>query len=338
MRRRKFISSFLGATALGAVGVHLHSRFRPKGGSFGAAHLAKLTRHSRALGTDISITAFHSDQSTAAEAIDAAFAAIERIEQVMSLYRSDSQLCRLNREGRLDHPDPALVQVLERAAELSAQSEGAFDVTVQPLWSSYQEAAMNNQLPSAATVAKTLPLVDWRMVSISTEAISFRRSGMAVTLNGIAQGLAADAAREVLCEHGIEHALIDSGEIGTVGTHAEKDHWSIGLKDPRNTKGLLGLAALEGRCLATSGDYESTFTTDFAHHHLIDPRTGRSPAKLASVSIVAPTALEADALSTAVFLLGESRGRQLVASMPQVDALFVDKAGRITHTPKFPIA
>lgn len=338
MRRRKFISYALGATALGAVGVHLSSNDARLGGSRGAAQLAKLTRRNRALGTDISITAFHADPATAEQAIARAFAAIEHVEQVMSLYREDSELSRLNREGVLHHPDPALVQVLEYAATLSIQSGGAFDVTVQPLWSVYAEAAAHEQLPSAATLATTLARVDWRQVSVSAETLSFRRPGMAITLNGIAQGFAADAAARALRAAGVTHALIDSGEIGIVGTHAHKDHWSIGLKDPRNPDGLLGLAELSGRCLATSGDYETTFAADFSSHHLLDPRTGRSPTALASVSVVAPTALEADALSTAVFLMGPERGRALVESLPQVDALFVDRAHRVTRTAQFPLS
>ncbi len=338
MRRRNFISYALGATALGAVGVHLGSKYARSGGSFGAAHLAKLTRHNRALGTDTSITVFHADRATANQAIDQAFAAIDHVEQVMSLYRADSQLSQLNRAGELADPDPALVAVLERAAALSAQSHGAFDVTVQPLWSVYEKAAATNQLPSTTTLAKTLTRVDWRQVSVSAETISFQLPGMAITLNGIAQGLAADAAAHALREAGIEHALIDSGEIGTVGPHAEKDHWSIGLKDPRNPVGILGIARLDGRCLATSGDYETTFASDFSAHHLLDPRTGHSPTELASVSVVAPTALEADALSTAVFLMGPRQGRALVDSLPNVDALFVDKAHRVTRTAQFPLS
>ena len=254
MRRRKFIYSFLGVAALGSIGGHLGSRFSHPGKS-ATAHLAKLTRTGRALGTEIAITAFHADPKMAEKAIAGAFAAIDEVEQVMSLYRPDSQLSQLNRSGSLAHPDPRLVQVLERAAELSVQSDGAFDVTVQPLWVSYEEAALNNTLPSEAAIAA----VDWRMVSVSTETLSFRQPGMAITLNGIAQGLAADAARQALRDHGVEHALIDSGEIGAIGTHADKDHWSIGIKDPRTTADLLGVAALRDRCLATSGDYETTF-------------------------------------------------------------------------------
>lgn len=338
MRRRKFISYFLGAAALGSLGVHLGSRFPVAGGPSGAARLIKLTRHSRALGTEIRITAFHADQATADAAINQAFAAIEQVEQVMSLYRPDSQLSQLNRDGALANPDPRLVQVLERAAELSAQSEGAFDVTVQPLWAAYENAAAHGTLPTDDAIATALLRVDWHKISVALDAISFAQPGMAITLNGIAQGLAADAASQALRDHGIAHALIDSGEIGTVGPPALRDHWTIAIKDPRDPVNMLGIASLADRCLATSGDYETTFSANFSQHHLLDPRTGHSPTDLASVSIVAPTALEADALSTAVFLMGPERGRALVETLPHVDALFVDKAHRLSRTAQFPLS
>jgi thiamine biosynthesis lipoprotein len=334
MRRRKFISCWLGAAALGAVGLQLGNRAWSKR----VAGLAKISRSGRALGTNVLITVFHHDRARADEAISRAFAAIDQGEQTMSLYRADSQICRLNRLGRLDDPDPDLVRVLERAAELSALSEGAFDVSVQPLWLAYQEAQQRGTLPSAAAIQAAQQYIDWQKISVSRESIRFTSPGMAITLNGIAQGLVADAARQALQDHGIEHALIDSGEIAALGPHVDKSHWSIGLKDPRDPAGLLGLAALEGRCLATSGDYETAFSADFSQHHLLDPRTGRSPDDLSSVSVVAPTALEADALSTAVFLMGRERGQALVESLPRVDALFVDKHQHLSRTSGFPLS
>jgi FAD:protein FMN transferase len=338
MRRRKFISYFLGAAAIGSIGAHLGSRQARLSRPTGAARLIKITRQSRALGTDISITAFHADPAIANTAIDQAFAAIDRVEQIMSLYRPDSELSQLNRAGHLNGPDPMLVEVLNRATSLSLKSDGAFDVTVQPLWAVYEEAAAADTLPTETAIATALRSVDWQKVSFSEDKIAFAQPNMAITLNGIAQGFAADAARQALRDAGIEHALIDSGEIGAVGPHAEKDHWDIGIKDPRDPAGMLGIAALQDRCLATSGDYETTFSADFSAHHLLDPRTGHSPSDIASVTVVAPTALEADALSTAAFLMGPARGQAFIETLPDVDALFVDKNHRITRTAQFPLS
>jgi thiamine biosynthesis lipoprotein len=175
-------------------------------------------------------------------------------------------------------------------------------------------------------------------VEIAADGIRLHGDGTAVTLNGIAQGFAADAVASVLARHGIASALIDTGEISALGTHPDKDAWTIGIKHPRAPGEWIGLAGLHGRCLATSGDYETSFATDFSQHHLLDPRTGRSPAELASVSVIAPTALAADALSTAAFLLGPEAGMRLVQATTGADALFVAKDGARVQTPGFPMA
>ncbi|MCA9225527.1 MAG: FAD:protein FMN transferase, partial [Planctomycetales bacterium] len=114
--------------------------------------------------------------------------------------------------------------------------------------------------------------------------------------------------------------------------------WSVGIQHPRQPDGFLSLARLTGRCLATSGDYATTFSADRRHHHIFDPRTGQSPTELASVSVLAPTAMAADALSTAAMVLGVDGTLRLVANLPEVDTLLVDKQGRRHRTASFPAA
>ena len=251
MKRRKFVFGCLGAAAVGLSSWSLRSQSRWASSASRLKGMAKISRSGQALGTEVLITVFHDDPQQGEFAIQQAFAAIDQVEQLMSLYRLDGQLVRLNREGFLDLPHPELVRVLNYATQLSEQSGGAFDVTVQPLWACFNEAALNKRLPAKAAVAAARRQVDWRQVSILPEAVSFGRSGMAITLNGIAQGFAADAACSALRSHGIEHALIDSGEIGTVGSRIDQKEWSIGIKHPRNQENLLGVAGLDGRCLAT---------------------------------------------------------------------------------------
>lgn len=339
MKRRKFILSLVGTAAAGISGWTLHTRYGQAGSvarrTPGA--MTKVTRGSWALGTTVTLTAFHQDPEVAEAAILRAFEALGRVESVMSLYRPDSQLCELNRTGRLERPDPSLVQVLKQAQALSAQTDGVFDVTVQPLWDLYYGASQNETLPGAAAIAAARAKVDWRNLEISADGLRLRGDGTAVTLNGIAQGFAADVVKQVLVEGGIEHALIDTGEIDSLGSHAQKDQWSVAIKHPRDPGASLGIAGLKGRSLATSGDYETTFDAGFRHHHLLDPRTGDSPVELSSVSVAAPTGLQADALSTAVFLLGLREGRQLIESTPGADALFVTKDGKIEQTAGFPL-
>lgn len=273
------------------------------------------------------MTALHTAESVAQAALGEAFAELERIESVMSLYRPESQISRLNREGVLQNPDASLVEVLRFAGDVAEKSGGAFDVTVQPLW----------VLQGAKPDAVTLGLVDWRKVELDVPRIKLA-PGMAITLNGIAQGFAADAAMRVMREHGVEHALIDAGEFSAHGSNAENAPWRIGIQHPRERDAFAALAKLENRCLATSGDYETAFSDDFSRHHIFDPHTGESPGELASVSVLAPTAMVADALSTTLFVLGAKRGIDFLRHYPGTDALLILKNGRRVATSGFPFA
>ena len=228
------------------------------------------------------------------------------------------------------------MKVLEFAQQTSRETEGAFDVTVQPLWELFAGARKNGALPDEADVSAARNRVDWRRVHVSRERIELTGGGTALTLNGIAQGFAADAAMAVLRRAGIEHALIDAGEMNALGGRPDGEPFSVGIRHPRRGDELISLAQLDDRCLATSGDYETWFSDDLMHHHVFDPRTGHSPTELASVSIVAATAMAADALSTAVFVLGVERGMDLLRRAPGTDALMVLKDGSVRATATFP--
>ena len=338
MERRKFICMAMGGAALGYGGWRLAEGldWLDGHGPRAPGKLKKVSRSCRALGTDVHLTVYHEELATAEEAVTAAFAEMDRVEELMSLYRPASQLSRLNRDGTLVRPDPDLVRVLQTASRLSARTGGAFDVTVQPLWRLYAGADNVGALAGETALRTARAKVDWRKLEIRPDRIRLRGDGMAVTLNGMAQGFATDAARRVLHRHGIRSALIDAGEVGAVGKPLHKPNWTVGIQHPRQRGDLLGISNLKGRCLATSGDYETRFSDDYRFHHLFDPHTGRSPEELASVSVAAPTALQADALSTAAFVLGAAKGRELLRSFPQVDGLFITKAGRVERTSHFP--
>jgi len=306
-----------------------------QGVTSGGDHALKRSiRRARALGTEVEITVFHPDEAVADRAIDAALKEIEQVEQLMSLFRADSQLSRLNRRGVLRHPHPDLVAALTYCSELSSITQGAFDVTMQPLWKLYADHADTGSLPTEAELAKVRKRLGWQHLRIEPDLISFDRAGMQISLNGVAQGLAADRARKAMKQQGIEHALIDAGELNAMGSPEHRDRWHIAVKHPRQP-GSIAKTSLQNRCLSTSGDYATRFSDDYRHHHLLDPRTGRSPTQLASVSVAAPSALEADALSTALFILVTDEAEKLVDAMNGVDALFVTKAGEVIRTKGF---
>jgi thiamine biosynthesis lipoprotein len=301
-----------------------------------SANAQPVTKTSWALGAEVSLTAWHPQPKVAAVAIEAAFEELRLVDRLLSLYRNDSQVCVLNRDGVLDNPHRYLVDVLQHAKGMSRRSAGAFDVSVQPLWKLYAEASQQGEVPSPELVENARKTVDWRRIECTAKRIRLRRPKMAITLNGIAQGFAADRVATAFQAHGIRHALINTGEVRALEERPQGGDWSVGIQHPRREDAYISIAGLAGRSLATSGDYATTFSDDYRLHHLFDPRSGRSASQLASVSVAANRAIQADALSTAVFVLGPERGMKLVQATPGADALLVRKDGSALVTDGFP--
>ena len=332
--RRRFL---VAATGLGASLAFVKWRYASSPDvDLRAKHVH--SRISHALGTKVSITVHHNDAGRADSALDAAFAAIEDVESALSIYRPDSQLSQLNQTGKLEQPADHLLAVLECAMATSHKSQGAFDITVQPLWEAFEAAQKTGRLPTRAELAEAREAVDWQRVQFDKQLVQLVGPKTQVTFNGIAQGYAADRALAAVRKLGIEHALIDTGELAALGAKADAEPWQVGIQHPRRPHAFISLARLQDRCLSTSGDYATSFSADHVHHHVFDPATGQSPSELASVSVAAPTAMQADAWSTALFVLGCKRGSEILASVPDHDAMFVLKDGRTLVTAGFPVA
>jgi len=345
--RRQFLGIALGGgAALGLGGAWLThgqgskspGRIEGEAASASQARLHAVRQQCGALGTQVSLTVWADSPEAGQRAASAALEEVRRVDRLMSLYRPDSQVSELNRCGVLPSPHPDLLEILDVAERMARRSGGAFDITVQPLWAAYADAASAKALPEPALIAEARSRVDWRRVRVADGRVRLGGDGMAITLNGIAQGFAADRVAATLRARGIRHAMIDTGEIATLGLRDDGTPWTVGIQHPRRQDAYQALAQLQGRCLSTSGDYATSFSDDLRHHHLFDPRTGRSPQGFSSVSIAAATATEADALSTAVFVLGPEKGLHLVRTTPGADALLVFKDGRTLATNGFPIA
>ena len=282
-----------------------------------------------------------------AAALDAAVQAIRHVEQQFSLYDPNSALSRLNREGVLHQPHPDFVRLLQLAQHVSAQSGGHFDATVQPLWAVWQQAKIQGRLPTVQEINQAKARVGWQKVEVSTDKVRFLQPGMGITLNGIAQGFAGDLAQAALRVHGIDHALLDTGEWLMQGQAPGGQPWRLGLQHPRtqgagtgvaagNPAGPVGLAGAvellaklttDGRAVATSSDVNQRFSANGTHHHIFNPATGYSPRDLASVTVLAGTGAMADAL-TKVMFMGDVAQAMRLAQRWQVDVLAVDKSGR----------
>jgi thiamine biosynthesis lipoprotein len=327
MRRRTFIAASIGAVA-GAVGAVVVGATGREGDLHTGAALA--------FGTTVSVSVVHPDARQAELAIEDAFHEVRRVDGLMSVHRESSQVFRLNRDGVLDRPDPHLLAVLAHARGLSQLTNGAFDITVQPLWCSFRDAALAGSLPAAANKRAAMARMDWERVEADAARVRFTRPGMAITLNGLAQGYAADLALAAVRARGVRHALLDTGEFIGAGSRDGQRPWVLGVPDPRQLDRMAAALPLRGRSAATSGDYASAFTPDLVHHHILDPATGDSPQDLASVTVLAPTGIEADGLSTAFMVLGACRAHALAARLPDVDLMTINKRGVLWKSPRFP--
>ncbi len=272
-----------------------------------------------ALGAQASITLYDDDPARAGRILDMAVAEIARLEKVFSLYRADSALSRLNRDGHLSAPPLDLVRLLGEARRIAAATDGAFDITVQPLWQLYarhfRDPAASPQGPSPQDIEQALTLVDFRGVEAAPGRIGFSRPGMAVTLNGIAQGYITDRVAELMRGQGVGDVLVDLGEIRALGQRHDGTAWRVGIADPLHDGEILETMALRNGALATSAGRGSRFDLAGRHHHLFDPRSGRSSGLYASVSVAAPRTTTADALSTA---FSSMRLAEIAASRPQL--------------------
>ena len=279
-----------------------------------------------------------------ATALDAAVQAIRHVELQFSLFDAKSALSRLNRDGVLHQPHPDFVRLLQVAQRVSAQSSGQFDVTVQPLWAVWQHAKTQGRLPTAREINQAKARVGWQKVEVSANKIRFLQPGMGITLNGIAQGFAGDLAQAALRAHGIEHALLDTGEWLMQGQAPGGQPWRLGLQHPRalpagaqavqpgpaasiDPQKLLAQLTTDGRAVATSSDVNHRFGADDTHHHIVNPATGYSPRALSSVTVLAASGVMADAL-TKVMFMGDVAQAMRLARRWGVDVVAVDKSGQ----------
>ena len=278
-------------------------------------------------GTTLWIKAAHTDASRLHEALDASIKAIRSVEKQMSLFDPDSALSRLNRLGELQKPDAELLSVLTLAQHVSYRSAGSFDVTMQPLWGLWSLHSQTQTVPSAKALLQMRSLVNWRALTVSPEVVRLNVKGMGVSLNGIAQGYAADKVRAVLQSYGVQHALIDTGETALLGQSPKADDWRFAVEPSAPTALTPPVISPHGWALATSSDAHTVFSADHVHHHILNPHTGVSPSHWASASVIAPSCALADAL-TKVFFMCPPQGVERLAKAWGVDVVLQDKRGK----------
>jgi len=287
--------------------------------------------HGSAFGAHVSIEINHSDSAEAARLIERCVGEIRQLEQQFSLYRPDSAVSRLNRTGILVAPDPNMVALLRASLLFARITDGAFDPTVQPLWQLYADHFAQEKPdydgPSAHKVAAAVAKVGYSSLLVSDDRVALNKRGAAITLNGIAQGYVTDRVVKRLAEAGLSMTLVDIGETRAIGARPDGTPWRVGLADPDRPGNLTETIDLVDRAVATTAGAGFQFDPSGRFTHLFDPVTGRSPLRYRTVSVVAPTATEADALSTAFSLMSLNAIADVVAVRPGVQVRLINVDG-----------
>ncbi|MBI4815358.1 MAG: FAD:protein FMN transferase [Deltaproteobacteria bacterium] len=307
---------------------------------FVAAVPTIVERHAAIMGTELVVRVVlqkDSDQRAAETAIDEVEVELRRLEALLSEWKPESVFGRLNAKPTEPVEMPAeAFSLLERSLEWSRRSEGAFDPTFASLWGLWRfDPDDAGRIPTPAEAKARASLIDYRAVTLDREKRTVRmKPRMKLGLGGIAKGYAVDRVVELLRRRSFENFFVKlGGELYLSGRRGDRP-WIAGIQDPRNRESYFATLALENSAFTTSGDYERFLIKDgVRYHHIIDPSTGYPARKSRAVTIVAPRAEDADALSTSVFVLGPEKGMALVKSIPGVEAVIVDSAGKVSVSP-----
>ncbi len=287
------------------------------------------------MGTFARVVVVAKDSGTARKCIEAAFTEIDRVDELMSDYKSDSEIGMVNQNAaeKAVQVSESTFDVLQRSVEFSKLTDGAFDITVGPLVDLFRAAKENQAAPDREQIEKAKSKVGYEKLILdpNNRTVRFAVEGMRLDLGGIAKGYGIDKAIEAMKTAGALGAMVDiGGDVRCFGVPAKgKDHWHIGLQDPnllKDTTGLdlvLSLKIAEG-AIATSGDYQQFVMIDGKQYsHIIDRRTGTSAEGLSSATIIADNATDADALATAVSVMGVEKGIALIEKRPDTEAILV---------------
>jgi FAD:protein FMN transferase len=283
-----------------------------------------------AMGSELHLTAFASDERRTRAAFAAAFAEVERLEGLLSTWRPTSDVSRLNAAagGAAVPVHPDTRAVLHAAAQVSAWTDGKFDVTFGALAEVWRfDHDQDNRVPTAGEIAARLPRVDHRAVTLDDQrgTAALARADVRVHVGGIGKGYAVDQAVTILRAAGLTDFMVQAGGDLYVAGAAGTTPWRLGIQDPRGPANEpFATVELADATFSTSGDYERYFERDgVRYHHILDPDTGQPARGTRSVTIVTRQATWADGLSTGVFILGPQQGMALVERLPDVEAVIV---------------
>jgi thiamine biosynthesis lipoprotein len=278
------------------------------------------------MGTRVEIQLWSEDPAEAARLLASGMAEFDRIEALMSTYMADSEMSRINRFAA-DEPQlvtAELFGLLQKAQEISELTDGAFDITFDSVGQFYD--FRQRQRPDALQISEHIDNIDYRQVVLNEvdRTVAFKAKGVRINLGGIAKGHAVEKVIDLLSDAGVTQALATAGgDTRILGKKGDKP-WVVGIRDPNDEKAVFTRVALDDEAISTSGDYERFFVEDgVRYHHILSPASGRPVSGVRSVSVIGPSATVTDGLSTSVFVMGSEKGMELIARLPDYEALIV---------------
>ncbi|APO78780.1 ApbE family protein (plasmid) [Rhizobium etli 8C-3] len=285
----------------------------------------------QALGAQATLILHDDNRSRAATLIAQVVAEVDRLEAIFSLYRSDSALCELNRVGGLAAPPTEMIALLERCRTYWETTKGLFDPTIQPLWALYAHhfsaSGADAAGPPAAQLKTALTRIGFDGVRFNRDRIAFIRPGMAMSLNGVAQGFITDRVVNLLRNAGVTSSLVNMGEDRAVGAKADGSPWSIGLASQEDSLKADAVLEIVDQAVATSSAAGLHFDGSGRFGHILDPRTGTAPQLYRRLSVVAKEAATADALSTAMSLAAPQQIPDMLAPSDEASVDLVTMSG-----------
>ena len=330
-RRRSFLKlcSLLGAGAV--TGALLPSQ-RAEALLFGKREY-KVSDTRLLMGSFFSITVIHNSRDEAQNAIGLANAEIDRLGKIFSRFDADTPVAQLNKVGTLDSAPPELMAVINRSLYFHRLTNGAFDITVQPVVDLFKTSFATGHKPTDAEITALLPRIGSEHIRIADRTISFQRDNMGITLDGIAPGYMVDRASALLTRLGVTNHMINcSGDIRTSGATIKGAPWSIAIQDPNHQGAYPDVVSMGTGAITTSGNYEIYYDQEKMFHHIVNPHTGYSPQLTTSVTTTDASLIDADALATGLMVLSPEESISLIAKHPRYQCFIVGRDAKTTHS------
>ena len=291
-------------------------------------------RDAEIMGTTIHTEVWHQDQQIAEKVAELVLETMHEVNQRMSPYLENSELSLINNKAASEQLriSEQLYSVINRSLHYSNITNGAFDITFASV--GYLYDYRNALRPTESEIRKQLAGVNYQHIKLNEnelgKTIHFEHQNVRIDLGGIAKGYAVDLAIERAQSHGVGQILVTAGGDTRILGDRNGRPWVIGIRHPLDKTKVIAKIPLVNEALSTSGDYERYFDEDgVRYHHIIDPKTGDSARKVHSVTILGPSAMDTDALSTSVFVLGADNGLALLESLAGIEGIIVDSEANL---------